>query len=51
MILPVYIDFGAPCHMSIISEQQAFLTGHNLSYTAVYFDQVMLAARTYQMQK
>ena len=31
--------------MSFISEQQAFLTGHNLSYCAVYFDQVMLAAR------
>ena len=31
--------------MSFISEQQAFLTGHNLSYSAVYFDQVLLAAR------
>lgn len=31
--------------MSFISDQQAFSTGHNLSYTAVYFDQVMLAAK------
>ena len=31
--------------MAFISEQQAFLTGHNLSYSAVYFDQVLLAAR------
>ena len=31
--------------MSFISDQQAFLTGHNLSYSAVYFDQVMLAAK------
>ena len=31
--------------MSFISQQQAFIAGHNLSYCAVYFDQVMLAAR------
>lgn len=31
--------------MTFISEQQAFLTGHNISYCAVYFDQVMLVAR------
>ena len=31
--------------MSAISPQQAFTAGHNLSYSAVYFDQVMLAAR------
>lgn len=31
--------------MSVISQQQAFTAGHNLSYSAVYFDQVMLAAR------
>lgn len=31
--------------MSAISAHNAFTTGHNLSYSAVYFDQVMLAAR------
>ena len=31
--------------MSVISPKQAFSTGHNISYSAVYFDQVMLAAK------
>ena len=31
--------------MGLISKSQAFITGHNLSYCAVYFDQVLLAAR------
>lgn len=31
--------------MGIISNHDAFLTGHNLSYSAVYFDQVLLAAK------
>ena len=31
--------------MGVISEKEAFKTGHNLGYTAVYFDQVLLAAK------
>ena len=31
--------------MGLISKKQAFTAGHNLSYCAVYFDQVLLAAK------
>ena len=31
--------------MGMISNQDAFLTGHNIGYCAVYFDQVLLAAK------
>lgn len=31
--------------MAAISQKEAFLSGHNLSYSAVYFDQVLLAAK------
>ena len=31
--------------MGVISENDAFRTGHNIGYSAVYFDQVLLAAK------
>ena len=31
--------------MGVITQSEAFLTGHHIGYCAVYFDQVLLAAK------